>query len=37
MKKRFRIIGTIFGIIVALMIAGAVYQKSKFPYGYSHC
>jgi hypothetical protein len=37
MKKRLRSIGIIFGIIVALVIAGGVYQKSKFPYGWSHC
>ena len=37
MKKRFRIVAIVFGIIAGLVIAGGAYYKSKFPYGHSHC
>ena len=37
MKKRLRIFGIVVGIITVLMMAGRIYYRSTYPYGWSHC
>lgn len=37
MKKRYHIIVIAIGVVAVLAIAGGIYHKSMYPYGWSHC